>query len=186
MWNPFKRKNKKLRELRQLSTAFAILTEFSRRGLIHWQVKDKLLLIEESLAVLKLAEGEEGFKRFLDQAAAWQNFRLIRDDYEQRRIEIETDAVREAKRKYPKIDKDDIRRIRQEARSKMLEIDPDKLNTIHEFDILVIRASAPSRKDATEQNGQLLALGHYDGKQVEMAMYDDVKHNLTNEEDVQV
>lgn len=186
MWNPFKRKNKKLRELRQLSTAFAILTEFSRCGLIHWQVKDKLLLIEESLAVLKLAEGEEGFKRFLDQAAAWQNFRLIRDDYEQRRIEIETDAVREAKRKYPKIDKDDIRRIRQEARSKMLEIAPDKLNVIHEFDILVIRASVLSRKDATEQNGQLLALGHYDGKQVEMAMYDDVKHNLTNEEDVQV
>ena len=47
MWNPFKRKNKKLRELRQFSTAFAILTELSRRGLIHWQVKDKMLLIEE-------------------------------------------------------------------------------------------------------------------------------------------
>lgn len=183
MWNPFKRKKKKkLRELRNLSSAFAIVTKWANRGLIHWQVKDKMLLIEEQLALSMMAKGRKGFINILGSIAAWQNFRLIRDDYDRRRIEIETNAVREAHKKYPRIDKDDIRRIRQEARSKMLEIDPAQLNVIHEFDILVIRASAQSRKDASEENGKLLALGHYDGKEVEMAMYDDIKHNLNNEE----
>ena len=41
---------------------------------------------------------------------------------------------------------------------------------------------ATSVNQATESNGQLLAVGHYDGEKVEMAMYDDIKHNLKNEE----
>ncbi len=181
MWNPFKtpkRKKTNIRELADLSAAFAIITELSRRGLVHWQVKEKMLLIEESLAILKLAEGEEGFRRFLEQMAAWQNFRLIRDDYEQRRIEVETAAVREAQKKYPGLGKADIRRIRQEARSNMPEIPLDRLDVIHEFDILIIRASAPSAAHATIDNGQLLALGHYDGKKVEIAIYEDIKYIL--------
>ena len=35
---------------------------------------------------------------------------------------------------------------------------------------------------ATFVNKHLLALGHYDGEKVEMAMYDDIKYNLKNEE----
>ena len=34
---------------------------------------------------------------------------------------------------------------------------------------------------ATAVNEQLLAVGHYDGEKVEMAMYEDIKHNLKNE-----
>ncbi len=183
MWNPFKKKSKASRELRSLSTAFALVNELNRRGLIHWQVKDKMLLIEESLAVSTMAHGEQALKNLLDNVAAWQNFRLIRDDYEALRIKTEAEAVRKAQEKYPNIDADDIRRIRQEARTAMPMIDPDKHNTIHEFDILIIRASAPSWKNATEAGGNLLALGHYDGRQVEMAMYDDVKDILKKETD---
>lgn len=186
MWNPFKRRKhkKQLRELAGISSAFAILSEFNRRGLIHWQQKDRILLIEESLATLKLAEGEKGFRRFLDQAASWQNFRLIRDAYEHHRIDIEGKAVAEALKQDPLLTKADIQRIRQNARANMVEIDPDRLKIINEFDIFIIRATAQSARKATEENGQLLALGHYDGKQVEMAMYDDIKDGLrTDEED---
>lgn len=185
MWNIFKRKKKKqLKELNQLSQAFAIITEFGRRGLIHWQVKDKILLIEESLAVVQMAQGEEAFKRFLNHAANWQNFRLIRDAYDQTRIDFEAQAVREAQQKEGNLSKADIQRIRQNARSRLGVIPVELLpGLIKEFDIMVIRANAPSTKAATEENGQLLALGHYDGKQVEMAMYDDIKHNLTNQEE---
>lgn len=62
MWNPFKRnKQNKLQELRDLSAISAILNEFERHGLIHWQRRDKILVIEESLVKLKLAEGRSGF-----------------------------------------------------------------------------------------------------------------------------
>lgn len=184
MWNIFKRKKKKqLKELTQLSQSFAIITEFNRRGLIHWQTKDKILLIEESLAVVQLAQGEERFRNFLNHAANWQNFRLIRDAYDQARIDLEVKAVREAQKEHGVLSKVDIQRIRQDARSKMDMIPIAQLpGLIREFDIMIIRANAISPHTAKEENGQLLALGHFDGKQVEMAMYDDIKHNLQNNE----
>lgn len=61
MWNPFKRKSKQQKQLRKLATSFSIISELSRRGLIHWQVKDKTLLMEENLAVLELSKGKDVF-----------------------------------------------------------------------------------------------------------------------------
>ncbi len=182
MWNPFRRKSKHQREVQKLSYTFAILETFARRGLIFWKKKDKMLLIEESLAVIKLAEGADGFQHFLDQVAQWQNFQLIQEAYEVHRIDVETKAVREAQKQHSKLDKEDIQRIRQNARMNMPEIDPDKMDTVHEFDILVIRANAPSRKEATTGDGSLLAVGHYDGRRVEMAMYDDIRHEVIGKE----
>lgn len=174
----FRRKNKN-KEVQQIASMFAILDTFARRGLIYWKAKDKMLLIEESLATIKLAEGVFGFQRFLDQVAAWQNYQLIQQAYEARRIDIEAKAVREAQKQASvKLSDADIDRIRQNARANMPEIDPDKLAIVHEFDILVIRATAPSREEATAESGQLLAVGHYDGRKVEIAMYDDIKDTL--------
>ena len=174
----FRRKSKN-KEVQQIASMFAILDTFARRGLIYWKAKGKMLLIEESLATVKLAEGIFGFQRFLDQVAAWQNYRLISEAYEARRIDIEAKAVREAQKKSGvKLADADIDRIRQNARANMQEINPDKLAIVHEFDILVIRATAPSREEATAEAGQLLAVGHYDGRKVEIAMYDDIKDTL--------
>lgn len=182
MWLFKKSKNKKqLRELNNLSAAFAIIGEMNRRGLIHWQVKDKMLLIEESLAIVELQQGEQGFRRFLEHAAQWQNYQLLQEAYEQQRIDVETKAVREAESKEGRVlTNADIQRIRLNARSNMHTIDPDSLKSlIKEFDIMVIRATAISAESATQENGLLLAVGHYDGEKLEMAMYDDVKDVLT-------
>lgn len=180
MWNPFKRRKnrKQLRELGLISKQFALVGEIARRGLIYWKAQDKILLLEESLATIKLTEGKEGFQHFLDQVAAWQNFQLINEAYEAHRIKVETDAVRKAQKDNPNLSNSDIYRIRQFARSTMGEIDLESLDILKEFDIMIIRPSAPSAKAATEANGQLLAVGHYDGKQVEMAMYDDIKNTV--------
>lgn len=180
MWNPFKRRKnrKQLRELGLISKQLALVGELARRGLIYWKAQDKILLLEESLATIKLAEGKEGFQHFLDQVSAWQNYQLINEAYEAHRIKVETEAVRKAQKDNPNLSNSDIYRIRQFARSTMGEIDVESLDLVKEFDIFIIRASAPSAKDATEENGQLLAVGHYDGKQVEMAMYDDIKNTV--------
>ena len=85
---------------------------------------------------------------------------------------------RSAQRKYANLTKADVMRIRQEARENMPMIPLEQLDRIKEFDIFIVRANAPSAQDATEASGQLLALGHFDGEKVEMAMYDDIKHNL--------
>ena len=185
MWNPFKRFGKKkqmFKDLKDIAFVISVFDKFERTGLITWRQKDKILIIEESLALMKLAEGKNGFQNFLNQAALWQNERIISEAYETRRIKVETDAVRKAQKDYANLTNADIHRIRQEARENMTMIPPEQLDCIKEFDIFVVRANAQSAQDATEESGQLLALGHYDGEKVEMAMYDDIKHNLKNEE----
>lgn len=179
MWNPFKRnKQDKLQELRNLATITSILNEFERHGLIHWQRRDKILVIEESLVKLKLAEGRSGFLKFLNQVAIWQNNNIAQEAYEAHRLKVETDAVRKAQRKYANLTKADIMRIRQEARENMQMLPIEQLEYIKEFDIFVVRADAPSIQDATKEDGHLLALGHFDGEKVEMAMYEDIKYIL--------
>lgn len=178
MWNPFRRKNKRWKELHDLAMVKAILDELSRRGLIFWRNKDNILLIEECFVMLKLREGRKGFLNFLNQVAVWQRSKLIDEAYETHRINVETTAVREARKKFANLTKADIHRIRHEARSNMSELPIEKLDYVKEFDILVVRSNAPSAQEATEEGGQLLALGHYDGEKVEMAMYDDVKYIL--------
>lgn len=178
MWNPFRRKNKQLKELQDLAAMTAIFERFSRLGLIFWRKKDKILIIEEYLAMLKMSEGRDGFLKFLNQVATWQNSTLIQEAYESYFLKVETEAVRKAQRKYASLTKADIIRIRQNVRDKMPIIALEQLDCIKEFDIFVVRANAPSAQDATEERDQLLALGHYDGEKVEMAMYDDIKHIL--------
>ena len=186
MWNPFKRnKQNKLQELRDLSAISAILNEFERHGLIHWQHRDKILVIEESLVKLKLAEGRSGFLKFLNQVATWQNNIIIQEAYAAHCLKAETDAVRKAQRKYANLTKADIMRIRQEARENMPMLPIEQLDYIKEFDIFVVRANAPSAQDATEESGQLLAIGHYDGEKVEMAMYDEIKYALYEQEKIE-
>lgn len=178
MWNPFKRKNRRWKELHDLAQMTAILEKLSRRGLIFWRKKDNIFLIEECFVMLKLAEGREGFLNFLNQVAVWQSSKLIEEAYEAHRINVETTAVRKAQKQFANLTKADIQRIRQEARVNMPELSIEKMDYVKEFDILVVRSNAPSAQEATEEGGQLLALGHYDGEKVEMAMYDDIKHIL--------
>ena len=184
MWNLLKNKKKKTeKELRDLSAVFSILDEFEKRGVIHWQRKNKVLLIEEVLGTLKVAEGRDGFLRFLNQVSMWQNHRLLAEAYESLRLKVETEAVRKARAQFAMLTKADMQRIRQNARENMEMMPPERLEYIKEFDIFIVRASAPSAQDATVESGQLLALGHYDGEKVEMAMYDEIKHNLINSND---
>lgn len=178
MWNPFKSKNKTLKELKDLAAMTAIFEKWSRWGVVFWRKKDKILIIEEYLAMLKMSEGRDGFLKFLNQVAMWQNNNIAQEAYETHRLKVETEAVRKAQRKYANLTKADIQRIRQEARENMPMIPLEQLDCIKEFDIFVVRANAPSAQDATEECGQLLALGHFDGEKVEMAMYEDIKYIL--------
>ena len=185
MWNPFRRKNKHLKELQDLAAMTAIFEKWSRQGVIFWRKKDKILIIEEYLAMLKMSEGREGFLKFLNQVAVWQSSKLIDEAYETHILKVETDAVRKAQRKYANLTKADIMRIRQEARENMPMLPIEQLDYIKEFDIFIVRAKAPSAQEATEESGQLLAIGHFDGEKVEMAMYEEIKYTLYEQEKIE-
>lgn len=180
---------KKLRQkktediLKDISAITALLTKLERSGLFHWQVKGKTLLLEQSLAVSAMSHGEETFRKFLDFLAQYKNAELIGNAYEQQRIELETAAVRKAQEQTKtKLTDIDIQRIRQNAREDMQHIDMKSImDAIHEFDIMIIRSNAISSADATQEGGQLVAVGHFDGEKVEMAMWDEIKDDLKAE-----
>ena len=177
------KRKKAVNVLKDLSNVTALFKDWERAGLLHWQVKGKTLLLEQSLAVSTMSMGPEKFKKFLNLLAQFKNAELIGNAYEQQRIELETAAVRDVQEKSSsKLTDADIQRIRQNARENMQHIDMKSiLDAINEFDIMIIRSSAISSADATQEGGELVAVGHFDGKKVEMAMWDEIKNDLKEE-----
>ena len=180
-----KRLNRKkaVNALKDLSEITALFKKWERSGLFYWQVKGKTLLLEQSLAISIMSLGPEKFQKFLNLLAQFKNAELIGNAYEQQRIDLETAAVRDAQEKTSsKLTDADIQRIRQNARENMQHIDMKSiLDAINEFDIMIIRSSAISSADATQEGGELVAVGHFDGKKVEMAMWDEIKNDLKEE-----
>lgn len=177
------KRKKAVNALKDLSGFTALFMKWERSGLFHWQVKGKTLLLEQSLAVSVMSLGPEKFKKFLNLLAQLKNAELVGNAYEQQRLDLETAAVRKAQEQIQtKLTDADIQRIRQDARKDMQHIDMKSiLDAIHEFDIMIIRSNAISSADATEEGGQLAAVGHFDGKKVEMAMWDEIKNDLKEE-----
>ena len=177
------KRKKAVNALKDLSELTALFKKWERSGLFHWQVKGKTLLLEQSLAISIMSLGPEKFKKFLNLLAQFKNAELIGNAYEQQRIDLETAAVRDAQEKTSSMLTDaDIQRIRLNARENMQHIDMKSiLDAIHEFDIMIIRSSAISSADATQEGGELVAVGHFDGKKVEMAMWDEIKNDLKEE-----
>ena len=178
----FNRK-KEVNALKDLSGFTSLLIDWERSGLFHWQVKGKTLLLEQSLAISIMSLGPEKFKKFLNLLAQLKNAELIGNAYEQQRIDLETAAVRDAQEKTSiKLTDADIQRIRLNARENIQHIDMKSiLDAINEFDIMIIRSSAISSDDATQEGGELVAVGHFDGEKVEMAMWDEIKNDLNAE-----
>nr|DAF71490.1 MAG TPA: hypothetical protein [Caudoviricetes sp.] len=185
MWNPIKiiRQKIALRRLSNITKALVTFKKLEREGLIHWQVKAKILLLEQSLAISMMTQGKKKFLKFLNLVAQFKNAELVNDAYEQQRIELETAAVRKVQEQTKtKLTDADIQRIRQNAREDMQHIDIKSImDAIYEFDIMIIRSNAISSADTTQEGGQLVAVGHFDGEKVEMAMWDEIKNDLKAE-----
>lgn len=178
------KRKKAVNALKDISTLTALFKKWERSSLFHWQVKGKTLLLEQSLAVSVMSLGSKTFKKFLDLVAQYKNAELISDAYEQQRIGLETAAVRKVQEQtQTKLTDADIQRIRQNAREEIQHIDISSiLNAIHEFDIMIIRSNAVSEQEATQEGGQLVAVGHYDGKKVEMAMWDEIRNEFSTQQ----
>ena len=184
MWNILKwrKRKREKRQLHSIAYIFAVINECYMHGLLYWHTGNQTLLIEENLAKLQLAQGEKGFRNFLNNITQWQNFLLLCEAYDHRVIDIESAAIREAQtQRATPLSSSDRQRVRMLARSQMGEISTDDLKLVHEFDIYIIRATAVSAVTATEDKGELLAVGHYDGQQLEMALYQEIENQLHHE-----
>ena len=166
---------KTLKELQDLAEMMVIFKELTNHGVIFWSKKDKILIIEEHIVMLKMSEERESFLKFLNQIAIWQHDALIKEAYEVLCLSAENEAIRNAqcnikrnKSKYPLLSKEDIQKIRQEVRDKMPFLALGQLDCINEFDIFIVKANAPLTQNVTKDSSKLIALGHFDGEKVEI------------------
>ena len=176
------RQRKKIKHLAVVSEVFASLEGLQEKGLILWMHKDHSLLIAEPLAVYVMAFGATFFKSFLYSVVDWQNYKNLQAAYEQERVRLEGEAIRREASQHDRLTMDDLDRIRRNAREQIHEINTDTLPLVKEFDIFIIRESAPTAVDASVENGQLVAIGHFDGSKIEMEVWEDIKHNFTTSE----
>ena len=176
------RHRNELTHLAAVSETFASLEGLQEKGLILWMHKDHYLLIAEPVAVYVMAYGATFFKSFLYSVVDWQNYKNLQAAYEQERVRLEGEAIRREASQHDRLTMDDLDRIRRNAREQMHEINTDTLPLVKEFDIFIIRDSAPTAVDASVDNGQLVAVGHFDGSKIEMEMWEDIKHNFTTSE----
>ena len=176
------RHRKKNKVLASVSNAFAALDGLQEKGLILWMHKDHYLLIAEPLAIYVMTFGAEFFKWFLFSVADWQNFKNLQAAYDQERVRLEGEAIRQEALQHDQLTMADLDRIRRNAREQIREINPDTIPQLTEFDIFIIRESAPTAVDASVENGQLVAVGHFDGSKIEMEMWEDIMHNFTTSE----
>lgn len=178
----YMRHRKTIKALAAVSGEFALLDRLQEKGLIMWMHKDHYLLIAEPLAMYIMAYGATFFKRFLYCIIDWQNYKNLQAAYEQERVRLEGEAIRREASQHDRLTMDDLDRIRRNAREQIHEINTDTLPLVKEFDIFIIRESAPTAVDASVDNGQLVAVGHFDGSKIEMEVWEDIKHNFTTSE----
>ena len=170
------KEKKTLKELQDLAEMMVIFKELTNHGVIFWSKKDKILIIEEHIVMLKMSEERESFLKFLNQIAIWQHDALIKEAYEELCLRAENEAIRDAqcnikrntKNKYPLLSKADIQKIRQEIRDKMPFIALGGFDCIEEFDIFIVKANAPLNQNVIKNSNKLIALGHFDGEKVEI------------------
>lgn len=173
------RQRKQMKLLATIAESVAYINTLKKKGVIYWQPKQRQYIIEQVVADAHLTSREnwEGFMKMLTYAAIDERTIEARKWAE---IEARRKAVNAANREHPSLTRADIERIERQA---VAELPPAEFQTIEEFDFAVVRQTARKVSEATEANGQLVIVGHYDidGK-LELALWEDVKHNFQKKE----
>lgn len=163
------RNRRKLKEISRIAGNFKSIEELKRSGLLHWDARKRQLLVAESLAVLVMNIGSEGWKHFLRNIFMWQFFNEQNAAWESYFLDVEKAAIRQARKVTPIMNKMQIQQIRQSARAKVQKdaIAPPKIKP---FEFFILRES--------DKECDLVAIGRYNPEssqsEIEMELWETV------------
>lgn len=169
----FRRQRKETAALSALSSAFDSLAKLERGGLITFDVKNRRLFIEESLASVMLVS-PLNWQNFIQNVFLWLYWRQCREAWESFMLKEEMKSVHRAQRKYAVLKHADIMRIRQARRDEIAQADmqPPK---VEPFEFFVIRNKVESKDEKDKRDipsGEILAVGNYDYDRDSLIMAD--------------
>ena len=215
MRNPLKRflerrqEKKQLREMLRVLRMYAWLEKMFDSGVLHYDSDNRRLVMEQSLAVLLMQRGAEGWVNAVREIYRYVHFRLTQkawDDYMHRE---EVKAVRGALNQGGNLNRDDIERIKSARRMEIAQTDmkPPKVEAFEFFvvgteegrteegrtdstdstDIAAIGRHREGRTEGTEKvaGGVIRLVGHYDPQteHMDLASWEEVSLFLNQNEE---
>ena len=191
MKNPLKRflerrqEKKQLRETLRVLRMYAWLEKMFDSGVLHYDSDNRRLVMEQSLAVLLMQRGAEGWVNAVREIYRYVHFRLTQkawDDYMHRE---EVKAVRNALNQGGNLNRDDIERIKSARRMKIAQTDM-KPPKVEAFEFFVV-GTEEGRTDSTEKvpGGVIRLVGHYDPQteHMDLASWEEVSLFLNQNEE---
>ena len=161
--------------LKSLAQSIDVVDKLIGANQIFWFKEKNQFIIDERLALFFLLDKVK-WTGFLNMLLLYAQYQYTYDATIKKKQEIEKKAVSEAYKQNQDLTESDIQRIRNNAIYDMSEIE---IEVLKEIDFAIVRKDAPVVSRATEENGQLLVVGHYDSeKNLEMANWEEVKRNF--------
>ena len=170
------RSRRKRNDLKSLAQSIDLVDKLIGANQIFWFKEKNQFIIDERLALIFLFDKVK-WTGFLNMLLLYAQYQYTYDATLKKKQEIEKKAVSEAYKQNPDLTESDIQRIRNNAIDNISEME---IEVLKEIDFAIVRKDAPIVSRATEENGQLLVVGHYDSeKNLEMANWEEVKRNFT-------
>lgn len=172
----------RLKDLRSLSDGFSLLSRLEQGGLLWFDEKNRRLMIEQSLTLVMINTGVEGWANFLRNCFLWQYERECRKAWDKYIRDEELNAVRRAAKKYAMMSRRDIDRVK-DARRKEIQEGDIKPPKVEGFEFFVIGGEKPDGDSSSANHNELIPGGsikavgwfHPDQEWPEMATWEEVR-----------
>lgn len=169
---------KAFKDLKNMSFVFAYMRKMQDNGLLLWQERNRRLLIAQPLAVLMMKD-EKTWRNFIDNCYLWQSYNLMLEAHNKALNNLESKAIREAKKKYAVLTKADTERIRRAVRDEYTGSGISAKINAFEFYVIADTTNPMPRtnEDDAQEKGGIVVVGSYDPdtEKLEIASWDEIK-----------
>jgi len=167
----FNRKKKKRQKgLESLASKYASLDQMAKSGMISINISSSRVFFSATLASLYMAK-EKKWTGFLNIVRPWFEYK-VREELRNRYFkDVEAKAVRNARKKYAVLTKEEIREIRDNARSSV-NVDDISAPEIGSFEFFIASGTVITPKS------EVIVVGTYAKGEFAMMPYEDIVRSV--------
>lgn len=166
----FNRRKKKQEEVINAFERLSRMDQMEKSGLIAIDISSSRVFISSTLASCYIGKSEH-WRNFLTRVHSWFDFRVGEELRERHFKDLESKAIREARKKYVVLSKDEISEIRSNARLSANVVDVSAPE-IKSFEFVIVSGTRINRKS------EAIVVGTYNKGTFTMIPYEDVVRSV--------
>lgn len=169
-WNRKKSASQEGSSQTEMLRKVSIMTNLMQHGLLYIDIKERRVVISDTLAVLFLGN-QEKWTNFLGNLQMWFVYQASQMGWQKIFHDVEVKAVREARKKFAMLTPLQEKTIRNEAR---MAVDIDRLPPpkLEAYDFII------SSDVSHGGEPKVYAVGRYDGGKFDMVDYEELKTKI--------